>query len=279
MRGFLLALALSLTAGPAAAQTIRTISSERQQHGETTLAARIEYAAGTLRLAAGDRGALYRMLLSYDADRFAPVSRYDAATNEVQLGLRGLAEGRVRVISRQQLAQDATIELSPAIPLTLDVTLGAVDAELDLGGLQLSEATISTGASRATLSVSRPNPGTCRSLTLNAGAAEFITRALGNTRCARIAFEGGVGTVLLDLTGAWTADADVSADMALGQLTLRLPRDAGVEITLDRFLSSFHPTGFTERGRTWVSDNYDQTSKRLRIDLTSAMGGVVIEWE
>ena len=279
MRSSFLALALSLAAGPAAAQTIRTITSERQPHGETAFAARVEYAAGTLRLAAGDRGALYRMLLSYDADRFAPVSRYDAATNEVRLGIRGLAEGRMRIISRQQLAQDATIELSPALPLTLDVTLGAVDAELDLGGLRLSEATISTGASRATLSVSRLNPGRCRSLTLKAGAAEFTSRALGNARCARIAFQGGVGAVLLDLTGAWAADADVSAEMALGQLTLRLPRDAGIEMTLDRFLSSFQPNGFTERGRTWVSDNYDQARQHLRIDLTTAVGGVVIEWE
>ena len=39
--------------------------------------------------------------------------------------------------------------------------------------------------------------------------------------------------------------------MALGEVTLRLPRQVGVRITLDKFLSSFDPQGLVRRGTSY----------------------------
>lgn len=278
---FLLVFAGLLSGGrtqPAAAQTMRTTTVSRQYHGEKQLSARIEFGAGTLALRPAAPGTLYGMRLYYDTERFQPVSRYEAATGDLLLGVSSTGGGGIRVSSRKQLHQEAVIELSPEVELSLDVELGAVEAGLDLGGLRLLEAHVKTAASKTILRFSRQNPGDCRTLELNAGAAEFSAYGLGNSRCRSIRFEGGVGDVTLDLTGAWDADARVVAKLTLGGLTLRLPRDLGVELDMDRFLATFSSTGFEKRGSTYVSEGYDGKARHLSISVTSNVGDVKVVW-
>ena len=252
VRWSLPALLLMLGAADASAQSMRPFSTFRQWHGETRLAARLEYAAGTLRVGAGRTDELYRMDVSYDEDRFAPVSDFDASGGAVTLGVAAEGRGGVRVISQNQLRQSADVGFSPKTDLALDVQLGAVDGELDLGGLRISDLDLSAGASRATIRFSKPNGTRCRAAMLRAGAAQLSVFGLGNSRCDRIAFEGGVGKVTLDFGGTWTSNSKVDVSMALGELTLRLPRQVGVSVTLDKFLTSFEPEGLVRQGTSYL---------------------------
>jgi hypothetical protein len=218
------------------------------------------------------------MNLSYDDDRFVPVSDFDASSRTVVLGLRAAGQGGVRVVSRNQLRQLATITISPRADLALDLSLGAVDADVELGGLRISDLDLKTGASRATVRFSRPNGMRCRHARFSAGAAEVSVFGLGNSRCDEIEFEGGIGRVLLDFSGVWSSSAQVEVKMAMGAITLRLPRRVGVRLAMDKFLSSFEPAGLVRRGDSLVSPNYDSAEHRLDLDLTTAMGGVSVEW-
>jgi hypothetical protein len=279
MRRLLLpALALALAASRAQAQSMRPFSTYRQWHGETRVAARLDYAAGALRLAAGRPAELYRMDVLYDGDRYVPVSDFDAAEGNVALGLRASREGGLRVVSKSQLRQTASVTFSPKSDLALAVTLGAVDGDLELGGLRLTDLALEAGASRATVRFSQPNAVRCRAAALTAGAAELTVLGLGNSRCERIAFEGGVGQVTLDFGGAWTSSSRVEVKMALGKVALRLPRQVGIRITLDKFLATFEPQGLVRRGTSYLSPGYDKASRHLDIDVTTAVGGVTVEW-
>jgi len=279
MRGLLLTgLALALAAPGAAAQSMRSFSTYRQWHGETSMDARLEFAAGALRLAAGRPNELYRMDVLYDGDRYAPVSDYDAARGSVDFGLRAEGNGGFRVVSRNQLRQTAAVTFSPRNDLALAVTLGAVDGDLELGGLRLTSLDLHAGASRATVRFSQPNATRCRTATLSSGAAELTVLGLGNSRCDRIAFEGGVGRVTLDFGGAWSSSSAVSVKMALGQVALRLPRQVGVRLTLDQFLATFEPEGLVRHGTSYLSPGYERAPRHLDIDVTSAVGGVTVEW-
>jgi hypothetical protein len=142
---------------------MRPFSTFRQQHGETRLRADLQYAAGVLRLGAGPADELYRMDVSYDEDRFVPRSRFDAVRGEVLLGVEAAGRGGLRVVSQHQLQQSATVSFSPNVDLALNVGVGAVDADLDLGGLRLTELNLETGASRAVVRFSKPNGTRCRS--------------------------------------------------------------------------------------------------------------------
>ena len=271
-------LALVLWAGSVEAQSMRPFATFRQRHGETRLNARLEYAAGTLRVAPGSSADLYRMDVSYDEDRYLPISDFDTQTGSVVLGLRPAGQGGVRVVSRNQLSQIAAVALSPAVDLNLALTLGAVNADVDLGGLSVTNLQVKTGASRAVIRFSQPNAARCDLASISAGAAEISVLGLGNSRCDEIEFEGGVGRVVLDFGGAWSSSSRVEVTMAVGELTLRLPRKVGLRITMDKFLSSFKPDGLVRRGNTFQSPDYARRDRHLDLDLTTAMGGVNVEW-
>jgi hypothetical protein len=273
-----LALLLILGGGALEAQTMRPFGTFRQLHGETRLTARLEYAAGSLRVVSGPTGELYRMDLSYDDSRYVPVSDFDTQTGSVRLGLKPAGEGGVRVVSRTQLSQIAAVALSPRVDLALDLTLGAVDADVELGGLRVTNLQVKTGASRTVIRFSQPNAARCALAAISAGAAEVSVLGLGNSRCDDIEFEGGIGKVLLDFGGTWSSSSEVEVKMAMGELTLRLPRKIGVRIRMDKFLSTFEPAGLVRRENGFQSPNYDPKQRHLDLDLTTAVGGVNVEW-
>jgi hypothetical protein len=282
-RAALAAGLLAMAAGGAAprslsAQTRRDFSASRQLHGETRLTARVEYGAGTLRIAPATGSDLYRMVMSYDAERYTPLSAFDAGSGTARLGLTSAGAGGFHIGSSRQLEQTAFITLSPAVGVDLALELGAVESDIELGGLQLTDLRLSTGASRTTLRFSRPNAGRCARAVLSAGAADMSVLALGNSRCRSVEFDGGVGKVLLDLTGAWPSDARVRVQMAVGALTLRLPRDLGIRLTLDRFLSSFPAAGWTRQGNAYLSPGYAHATRHLDLALSSTLGGIDVEW-
>lgn len=261
-----------------AAQQMRDFTTSRQLHGESRLVTRLEFAAGSLRLLPGPRDNLYRMRLTYDADRFIPLSRFDAAAGAVRLGLENSGRTGLRVSSRGHLDQSATITLSPAVMLGLDLALGAVDADLELGGLRLGELRMKTGASRSVVRFSQPNRARCSSAAFEAGAAEIALLLLGNSRCETISFEGGMGTATIDLSGRWTSNATIRISMTAGGLTLRLPRDLGIRVRMARFLSSFPADEWTRQGDSYLSPGYAETTRRVDIDLSTTLGDVNVEW-
>jgi hypothetical protein len=279
MRPGLMVLALGVAGMTSAqAQTMRPFTTFRQMHGETRLSVKLEYGSGDLRIGPGQPAELYRMDLSYDEDRFVPISDFNAARGSAVLGLRAAGSAGVRVVSRNQLQQVAAIAFSPRVDLALNLALGAVDAEVELGGLRVSTLDLKTGASRSTIRFSKPNLTRCRRADFSAGAAELTVIGLGNSRCSEIAFEGGVGRVTLDFSGSWPASAVVQVEMAVGELTLRLPRTIGVRIVMDKFLSRFVPAGLKVRGNEFISPNYDGAERKLDLEITTAMGGVNVEW-
>jgi hypothetical protein len=170
------------------------------------------------------------------------------------------------------------VAFSPEVDLALDLGLGAAEAEVELGGLRIANLRVKTGASRAVLRFSQPNASRCGLAAISAGAAEVSVLGLGNSRCDEIEFEGGVGKILLDFGGAWRSSSRVDVKMALGEVTLRLPREIGVRLTMDKYLASFEPSGLVRSGNRYQSPQYDQRRPHLDIDLTAAVGGVTVEW-
>jgi len=279
VRAAVIALAAVLLGrGEATAQQMREFSSARQRHGEARLATRLDFGAGTLRLAPGPTGRLYGLQLTYDVERFRPISRFDPVAGTVHLGLESTGRSGIRVSSREQLAQTAEVLLSPAVSLALDVALGAVEADIELGGLRVTSLHIATGASRSTIRFSTPNLSRCTAAVIEAGAAEVALAGLGNSRCDRITFSGGVGTALLDLSGAWPTDASLDVSMTMGELTLRLPRDVGVRVEMAKFLASFGAAGWTRDGDTYLSPGYAAAERKVDIALSTTIGNVNVEW-
>jgi hypothetical protein len=273
-----LAVALAWIVTSASAQTLRTLTSARQLHGESSLIVEVTYAAGEFKLEPASEGDLYRMELRYDEDKFAPVREYDPDAGVLRLGLRSL-HGRTTIRrGHSEETPSLDIALTPEVPLTLRVDVGAAEANVEFGGLQLRRLAYKTGASESHVRFSRPNQVECDALTFEAGAAKFTATGLGNSNCRRMGFHGGVGDVTLDFSGEWRTSADVTVKIGIGELKLMLPRDLGVAINLNRFLTSFDRSGFTKRGGVYYSDNYASASYRLTLNIDAAFGAIDVQW-
>lgn len=272
-------LAVSQLADSASAQTMRTFTATKGFEPIPSLAVAVEFGAGRLTLGPTTAHQLYHVAFRYDQDRAAPEHRYDPQRHQLDLKLRPIGNAGVRVTNREQLAQDAVLTLTPQVPLALDVTLGAGEGEIELGGLKVRSAAVHALASRTLIRASRPNTMACDALDLDGGATEMITEHLGNLRCSEIRFDGGAGSTVLDLTGRWSSALRVRAKQALGNLRLILPRDAGARIVLDRTLTSFTPDGFSREGNAFVTPNFRTAGRTIEIDVTTAVGGLEVSWE
>ncbi len=277
LAGLLLLITPALAA-PAAAQTLRTLTSARQLHGETSLAVDVMYSAGRFRLEPAAPGDLYRMEVRYDEDRSVPVREYDADAGMLRLGLKSLRGYRSIHRDRQGETPSLDIALTQEVPLTLRLEIGAAEADAEFGGLALRRLAYKTGASESHVRFSRPNPAECDALTFEVGAAEFTATDLGNSGCRRMGFHGGLGDITLDFGGAWRTSAEARVRVGIGSVKLLLPRDLGVAITLSRFLASFDHDGFTRRGDVYYSDNYASAQYRLDLNVEASFGGVEVRW-
>jgi hypothetical protein len=265
-------------AGSLRAQSMQSLTTYRQLHGDAKLAAKLEFSAGQLKVRPSRATDLYRMTLSYDSERFAPLSHFDVGAGIVTLGVEPAGRGGLRVVSSDQMQQLAAVELSPRVDLALDVALGATEADFDLGGLRVSQLKLQTGASRTTLHFSRPNGIRCTGAEISSGAGEVVVTGLANSRCDEIAVEGGMGRVTLDFGGTLAATQRAAVRMAVGELVLRLPKGVPVRLTTSRFLAEFEPKGLVRRGNAWETPGYNQSARHLEVALTAAVGGIKLEW-
>jgi len=272
----LMALGALLAGLPAsaAAQDWRTVNLSRQNDGVSDARVEVTYGAGRFTFGPADAGLLYDMQLRYDADAFEPLAEWDG--HRLRLGV----DGRSRNIRLGDGRDQGELELGLArdVPMELTLDFGAVQADLDLGGIHLTELDLSTGASESTLDVSEPNPGRMRRAVFEVGAADFTARRLGNLHAREIEVSAGVGSLTLWLNGEWVEDARVSVKMGLGSLELRVPEGLGLRLNKESFLTSLDAERMVRRGDSYYSEGWDEAERRVTIDLNAAFGGVEISW-
>lgn len=255
------------------AQTWRTLESSRQLRDSNEHHVRLQFAAGRINVTATSAPVLYSMQLRYDESIAAPIHRYDPEERALVLGV----ESQVHLFSpsiRDQTKSEMRVSLSRAVPIDLELELGATRATLDLGGLDLLNMRVNSGASETKLDFSTPNVGRLRALEIDVGAASLEARNLANANAAAVRVSGGVGNVDLDFGGAWTQDMTVEAQVALGKLTLRVPRDVGVRVEVQRFIASLDLEGMRKRGDAYYSENWDGAKYHLRVRAETTFGGI-----
>lgn len=261
----------------ASAQSWRTLDVSRQLHDTTELHVNVEYGAGRFDLRAASDPVLYSMQLRYDESNASPLHAYDASAGTLQIGLKDGSTGWMHRDSNDDSKASMQLALSPSVPLDLSLALGATQARVDLGGLTLRALNIASGAADATVDFSAPNRTRMASVTMDIGAASLTADHLANANASTLTVDGGVGSVNLGFGGAWTGDLDARVHVTLGKVTLRIPRDVGVQLDMQRFITSFDNDGLVKRDGYYYSDNWDTAKYHLRIHVQTALGGIAID--
>jgi hypothetical protein len=277
--GFCVGLALCLPTQAALAQSWRNVSTSRQLRGEERLAVEVEFASGTFRLGPGTASSLYRIQATYDEDGFESETDYDQRSSHILVRVTP-HDGHGDLDMDADSPQLLDIALSPAVPVTLDLKIGAARSSIELGGLAVRRASIKTGASESRITFGSPNRVACEEFEIAMGAAELTVVGLGSARCERLKVAGGAGDLTLDFTGSWEPGTELDSDvtMGFGSLTLRVPEDIAVELTMSRLFASVEREGFVKRGDRWLSPNADRAIATLRLHVRAILGDVSFDW-
>jgi hypothetical protein len=271
----LASFAASVVASTAAAQSWRTLDVARQLTDSAPASVQVVYGTGRIGVRATSNPLLYHMQLRYDAARTQPRHAFDTSSRKLQIGVQ---KSEVRFSGRNDTdAGHLQLELTKSAPLDLNLDLGAVESDLDLTGLRISRLRVESGASDGKLRFDSLNAMRMSALEISLGAASFRGDRLANANAQDIRVDAGVGNVELDLGGQWTQDIDLRVEVTLGVVTIHVPSDVGVRVSLQKTLASFDHEGLVERDGAWVSRNWDSAPHKVRVTAETVFGKVSID--
>jgi hypothetical protein len=265
--------ALAIGAARTEAQEWRTLDVSRQLHDTSALQVRITYGAGRMALHPAATPVLYQMQMRYDAERTEPLYDYQLAAHTLRVGI----QKHTTTYHGDEKGGDMQLALAKTVPLDMSMELGAVQADIDLSGLTVERLKMDIGASETTIRFDTLNRTRMRALDLNIGAASVRAVRMGNANVRDITAKIGVGSLDLDLGGDWTGEMDLTTEVALGSVTVHVPRDVGVRLEVEKFLASIDTEGMTKRGDTYYSDNWDSAKRRVRIRAHATLGGFELD--
>ncbi|MDO9100055.1 MAG: toast rack family protein [Caldisericota bacterium] len=208
----------------------------------------IDQAVGSLDVRGG-ASSLMEAEFKYDRDSWKPIVDFVLSGTEGRLSVRQPKNSVTGVIGN--VHNDWSIVFNQEIPMTMDVTVGAGDSNIDLSDLQVTTLAVQTGASDTEI---KGSPSTMRSIDVKAG----------------------VGKVVLDLTGDWKQDVAVQVRGGVGSVELIVPRSVGTVLDVQRGLGGVTATGFEKSGNTYSNSSYGTTSTTIRIDVSVGVGSVSI---
>jgi hypothetical protein len=216
------------------------------------------------------------MHLRYDEDRVKPVHKFEADAHSLTIGV---GEGTVGWTNHKSDGDppELRVALARTVPMDLSLALGATQTMVDLGGLTLRKLQIESGAAEAKVDFSAPNRTRMRALELQIGAASVTIRNLANANTSSLRVDGGVGAIDLGFGGTWTGDMDAQVTVAIGKVTLHVPRDVGIRLDLSRFLASFDSGGLEKRDGAYYSDNWESARYHLRLHVNATLGAVELD--
>ena len=96
---------------------------------------------------------------------------------------------------------------------------------------------------------------------------------LGDLNLRNLELHVGVGGAEIDLSGDWESDLEATSEGGVGGVKLRLPRDVGVRVQVDKGQGAVEAEGFSQEGDVYTNDAYGRTDVTLDIRLELGVGG------
>ncbi|MDY0108436.1 MAG: hypothetical protein RBT60_00675 [Candidatus Krumholzibacteria bacterium] len=118
--------------------------------------------------------------------------------------------------------------LPPAHPLALDVTLRQGGAEIELGGLWLTEVAVSYDQGGMSIAVSEPLQEPAARFSLRGRMGGVTASRLGNASPRELDIGCAMGGADIDLRGAWRGDCWAQASVRMGGINLSVPAEMQV---------------------------------------------------
>jgi hypothetical protein len=190
---------------------------------------------GEFRIVAGEPGSEIEVEADFEEDAFrfeeSLVEDDDGSyTYSVTLRPRGGMIGLMLRGAGNNPRNDVTIRIPPDRPIDLVGTLGLGSSRLDLGGLWLRRVDIEAGTGEHTITFDEPLRSPLESLVVDKSVGELDVSSLGNASPRLVELTQSVGELTVDLTGAWANDSEVRISNRIGEVVVRAPDAARLEV-------------------------------------------------
>lgn len=211
----------------------RTVALEGADRAEVAL----KMGAGELQVRAADQDALLEASFEFNRERNRPEVDYSVFGGKGRLQVR---HPRRRGISIGTTRNAWDLRLSRAVPLELDIDLGAGRNELDLRGLKIERLTIDMGVGEVLLDLQGPHERSF-DVRIDGGIGSAKVRLPAEVG-VKVRVDGGLGSVdargLTKTGGAYVNEAygrspvtiEVDVDAGIGSLELRCDPSPEIKI-------------------------------------------------
>jgi hypothetical protein len=106
---------------------------------------------------------------------------------------------------------------------------------------------------------------------MGAGRGELRLQGLN---LSRLKVDMGAGQLEIYLTGDWKKDLQADVHGGVGEATIHLPKNIGVEIHAEGGLGSIDVVGLRREGGVYVNDAYGKTPVSIRMNIEGGVGQI-----
>jgi len=210
----------------------------------------IKMGVGDLKVDTGT-DALMEADFTYNVADWKPEVTYEVIDGNGRLNVR---QPRLEQISmRSDARYKWKLAFNEEVPLDMRIEHGAGSGDIDVGDLNVTQ------------------------LDVKLAAGDFTIDLSGNQSLQHLELDMGAGDVTVDLNGDWKENVNVDYQGGLGQTTLRLPKDIGVYITVNKALGSVNTNGLSKRGDAYVNEAYGKSDITLEINIQAGIGQINLE--
>jgi N-terminal domain of toast_rack, DUF2154 len=110
-------------------------------------------------------------------------------------------------------------------------------------------------------------------LDVHCGAGETRLN-LGDLTLRRANVEMGVGELKMDLRGTPKSDYEVNVRGGVGEATIYLPENVGIDAHVEGGIGDIHAPGLTKRDGRYVNDSYGRAKTTVRLDIRGGIGSI-----
>jgi hypothetical protein len=270
---------LLLLGGITAVAETDTVEKSVEMETAEQLSISCEFGAGDLTITPADLAEAARVKIIYDPRKFDYDIDYEVRGSIGHLDMESSTHRR----SIKNAKNRWDVQLSSRHPCELDLDIGACEAEIDLGGIPITDLMMDIGAASGTIDFSKKNPERMEDLDIDIGASSIDISNLGNANFEYFSFSNGAASSTLDFHGDWTGDAMVKLEIGLGSADLIIPKDLPVRIETggENWFSSidFHGEDLDEvREGVFESPGFREADDRLTIEMDIGMGSVDVKF-
>jgi len=210
----------------------------------------VKMGSGDLKIDGG-ADALMEADFTYNVAAWEPEVTYEVTDGNGRLTIR---QPNTEQISMRSGARNKwKLAFNEEVPLDMRIEYGAGSGDVDLGDLNVTQ------------------------LDAQLAAGDFTLDLNGNQSLQHLEFDMGAGDVTIDLNGDWKQNVDVDFQGGVGQTTLRLPKDIGVHVTVNKALGRINANGLSKQGDAYVNEAYGKSDVTLEINIQAGIGQINLE--